>query len=960
MLLAAGVFLLLVALVNPPLPVVAHAAGNEDFAGLVDIGGGRKIYMECRGSGSPTVVLISGKGNRADIWTTPNPEKPGPIVFPEVARFTRVCAYDRPGTTGALASEPSRSNPVPEPVTIADGVADLRALLTASREAGPFVLAGHSIGGLISRLYASTYPTDVSGLVLIDALSEDLYNGLTLEQKAVFEKLNDVPEKYDNVRSFKQVRAAPSVRAMPVIVLTADQPPITANDVAAGRFPPEVTANFADALWAAQMRAQDSLARLFPNAKRITNTKSHHYIQNEQPQLVIDSIREVVDAVRDPNSWRRSETITARSKKNPPAQAGASGSAVSKNAAGLVDIGGGRKVYLECHGSGSPTVVLISGTRGAHDDWTDLIDPKNPTGAPKPGESAVLPQVSKFTRVCAYDRPGTTLNNNTVTDSTPVRQPTTAQEAAADLHALLTAAGEPGPFVLVGHSWGGLIARLFANIYPDDVSGLVLVDPASEFLKSSLTPAQWATYIEATKKLIEPNGLEAPDHSRTLELLHGTPQVPPLPVIVLTSDKRFDFGAGGSETWPAWRTAQDRLAEVLDAKHVSSTNSGHAIQMEQPQLVVTAIRQVVEAVRNGSHQVAPAAKNTGLPPIAESSRIALEKGLDEGFAKSGLPGVITGLWIPGTGEWIASRGVSNLKTKAPMTADLQAPIGSITKSFAVTIALQLVGEHKLRLEDTIERWYPQIPEASAITIKMLLNHSSGFPDISMLQLDLHCTDPTRFVTPDELIAMGIKLPRAQFRPGKGFLYSSLNTIVLGRILEKITGESFDALLNKRLLKPLELRRTKLDTDGKLDPPFCHGYTDFCRNLPKHTDTSGWPQFSFAAGALASTLSDLHQWGIALGEGFGLTPALRKARIEEELGIAIQRERPGGRVISLGHAGSEAGYSANVQYYPCTGAVWTLMANGDGGTGEAFIAVLKALQPIVEPLAVPSEKCATAR
>ena len=70
------------------------------------------------------------------------------------------------------------------------------------------------------------------------------------------------------------------------------------------------------------------------------------------------------------------------------------------------------------------------------------------------------------------------------------------------------------------------------------------------------------------------------------------------PVVVLTSDKRFDFGAGGSEAWPAWRAAQDRLAKLLRAKHVSETNSGHAIQMEQPQLVIGAIRQVVEAVRS--------------------------------------------------------------------------------------------------------------------------------------------------------------------------------------------------------------------------------------------------------------------------------------------------------------------------------------------------------------------------
>src|SRR5206468_7966256 len=195
------------------------------------------------------------------------------------------------------------------------------------------------------------------------------------------------------------------------------------------------------------------------------------------------------------------------------------------NFAGLVEIGGGRKIHLECRGTGSPTVVLISGTRGAHDDWTDLIDPNNPAGAPKPDESAVFSQVSKVTRTCVYDRPGTTRNDNTVTDSTPVRQPTTAQQGVADLHALLIAAKEPAPYVLVGHSRGGLIARLFASTYPDDVSGLVLVDPASEFLKSSLTPAQWATYIKATKKLIDSSGLEAPDHERSLALLHSTPSV---------------------------------------------------------------------------------------------------------------------------------------------------------------------------------------------------------------------------------------------------------------------------------------------------------------------------------------------------------------------------------------------------------------------------------------------------
>jgi pimeloyl-ACP methyl ester carboxylesterase len=272
----------------------------------------------------------------------------------------------------------------------------------------------------------------------------------------------------------------------------------------------------------------------------------------------------------------------------------------SNDSLNLIDIGGGRKMHLECSGTGTPTVVLVSGTRGAFDDWTTVIDPTSPDRPTKPSESAVFSQVARFTHVCAYDRPGTARFDNTPTDSTAIRQPTTAQQGVADLHALLIAAKEPQPYILVGHSWGGLIARLFASTYPDEMSGLVLIDSASEFLKESLAPVQWATYINATKKLIEPNDLEAPDHERTLELLHGTPRVRAMPVIVLSSDKRFDFGAGGTGTWQAWLTAQDRLAKLLNAKHVSDTKSGHAIQMEQPTVVINAIREVVTTVRSGS------------------------------------------------------------------------------------------------------------------------------------------------------------------------------------------------------------------------------------------------------------------------------------------------------------------------------------------------------------------------
>jgi pimeloyl-ACP methyl ester carboxylesterase len=206
-----------------------------------------------------------------------------------------------------------------------------------------------------------------------------------------------------------------------------------------------------------------------------------------------------------------------------------------------------------------------------------------------------------FSRVCAYDRPGTVRLDGVLSPSTPVPQPTTAQDGAADLHALLSAAKEPGPYVLVAHSWGGLIVRLYASKYSKDVSGLVLVDAGSEFLKTELTSTQWAKYVRSAKKLGKPKELEAADYEPSVDALRAAPPVGEIPVVVLSSDKCFAFvpGAGGAKaTCPAWRAAQDRLATHLNAKHITDTNSSHFIQGEQPHLVTAEIRQVVTSVRN--------------------------------------------------------------------------------------------------------------------------------------------------------------------------------------------------------------------------------------------------------------------------------------------------------------------------------------------------------------------------
>jgi pimeloyl-ACP methyl ester carboxylesterase len=241
--------LLLVPLFTALAPPAAHAAQSGDFVGLVDVGGGRRMYLECRGAGSPTVVLVAGLRGCAEDWNIAG--KPGPRVFPVGARFTTVCAYVRPGTP--VGQKPSRSDPVPQPTTAGAAVADLHALLTAAGEAGPYVLVAHSYGGLIGRLYASTYPDEVSGLVLVDTLSEGLRDAETPEQWAIQRKLieGDVREgvaqypaleTIDVDRSFDQVHAAAPLRPLPPVVLSADRGwgPQVPSMIAAGTLPADV------------------------------------------------------------------------------------------------------------------------------------------------------------------------------------------------------------------------------------------------------------------------------------------------------------------------------------------------------------------------------------------------------------------------------------------------------------------------------------------------------------------------------------------------------------------------------------------------------------------------------------------------------------------------------------------------------------------------------------------------
>lgn len=292
---------------QPSATTTSTVTPAAPIAGLFDVGGGRRIYLECRGSGAATVVLIGGLRAAADYWNRTDTK---PItVMQGIGESARVCAYDRPGTVRE-GNAFSRSDPIPQPSSERSAVADLHALLATADVHGPFVLVGHSYGGCIARLYASTYPDQVKGMVLVDALSEAVADAMSSEQYAQLQTSQQVPaediaaypgiERLDSEAVNAELRTAPPIRPMPLTVLSADRliAPQWQAMIDSGQLPPGTPSDLGAAVDKAQQVSQAFQAHLVPGTVHITDTHSGHDIPLDNPVIVIDAIRDVVARTR--------------------------------------------------------------------------------------------------------------------------------------------------------------------------------------------------------------------------------------------------------------------------------------------------------------------------------------------------------------------------------------------------------------------------------------------------------------------------------------------------------------------------------------------------------------------------------------------------------------------------------------------------------------------------------------
>jgi D-alanyl-D-alanine carboxypeptidase len=235
----------------------------------------------------------------------------------------------------------------------------------------------------------------------------------------------------------------------------------------------------------------------------------------------------------------------------------------------------------------------------------------------------------------------------------------------------------------------------------------------------------------------------------------------------------------------------------------------------------------------------------------------------DALVAAGVPGVVV-LVHGKNGTLRLASGHSNLARKTPMRVTDRFRVGSITKSFVATVVLQLVGEGKLSLDDTVEHWLPGVvPNGDKITLRNLLSHRSGLYDYlsdpRVLKPYLSGNFGYRW-TPRGLVAVSAS-HKPLFAPGTTTSYSNTNYLVLGLIVEKATGNSIGAELKRRIFAPLQLRSTSLDTSPRMRPPYAHGYLVQGKQLQDVTSVS--PSYAWTAGAIVSTADDLARFYRAL-------------------------------------------------------------------------------------------------
>lgn len=304
-------------------------------------------------------------------------------------------------------------------------------------------------------------------------------------------------------------------------------------------------------------------------------------------------------------------------------------------------------------------------------------------------------------------------------------------------------------------------------------------------------------------------------------------------------------------------------------------------------------------------------------------------------------GFLAGVWSPHVGDWLGTIGVADPTTGMPYYLDTRHRIGSVNKTMTATLILQLVDEGQLSLDDTIDQWFDGVTYGDQITVRMLLNMTSGIANFTLnprWQEDFFA-NPERVFDPQEIVAYGIEM-EPSFEPGAGWEYSNTNYVMLGLIVEAVTGQDIRDLYQERIFEPLGLDETTFPEpdDASLPEPYARGVT--WQGLPPEIrEATNWnPSWAYAAGQMISTADDLRVWARALATGELVSEEMHAEQLTwvqvvpdvPEVGYGLGIVNDFGW---LGHDGTVFGYDTVMLYRPDLDLSLVTLANSDIPTEE---------------------------
>jgi D-alanyl-D-alanine carboxypeptidase len=408
-------------------------------------------------------------------------------------------------------------------------------------------------------------------------------------------------------------------------------------------------------------------------------------------------------------------------------------------------------------------------------------------------------------------------------------------------------------------------------------------------------------------------------------------------------------GACSSASAPSSSTSPGSAAGTTTASTTASTTAG------------TTAAVAAGCVRDATSVISSTRTAASLTAALPADLVAkLDQTASSEFEKAASPGAVVGVRTP-QGTWLKAYGVADPSTKAPMSTDMFHRIASVTKTFTGTVLLQLAEDGMVSLDDPISTYVPNVPQGDRITLAMLANMTSGLASYSSNTAftDAYFADPTRAYTPQELLAAGISQP-SLFAPGTSFNYSNTNTVLLGLVIEKVTGKTFGEVLQQKILTPLKLTTTSWPNGTPAFPdPHAQGFTlrgPMASPSNPAKATSWNPSWGWTAGELISTPKDMLTWVDALATGQGLlTPKDQAERLRSLPG-------PAGYGLGfacangwVGHTGDIPGYNTAAFYDTNSATSVIVTANSDIVSGNCPVSPTLTDDPRQGDCAAPATR-----